>query len=154
MSKSSRLLTGSCNRLVDLPQDKAKQFCRPATRKILMEAAERSQTICQNMVFVFLEAHHILHRTRTWGMAVYTPFYFSDRMLFPPLTLFFLHMELIKIVRLVNARIAQLESCFQVRVHWKNSVIKHQPGLLPCFSELFCFSPLPKEGQSLKSFSL
>lgn len=37
---------------------------------------------------------------------------------FSPLPLFFfLHMELIKVERLVNARIAQLESCFQVLGH-------------------------------------
>lgn len=36
---------------------------------------------------------------------------------FFPSSYFFLHMELIKVERLVNARIAQLESCFQVLAH-------------------------------------
>lgn len=105
-----------------------------------MKVAETNTALQQIMLFVFLYAHHSLLCSvwcRAW-QNIHMILFLWSRALF-----FFWHMELIRDGRLVNAGIAQLESCFQVLGHWRNSEIKYQAEPLLWASELSSLTKKP-----------
>lgn len=96
-----------------------------------MKAAETSQTICQNMVFVFLEAHHILYRTRGHEAWQYTHDFISlIACSFPPFHFFSCIWSSSKLYDLLMPGLLSWKVVFKCEFIEKNSVIKHQPELL------------------------